>query len=274
MNRYVKIILCITAIIIISILFCLTYSEAAIPEEIEMASSTAVMNDWQPPAIQILTATTKPSPTPSEDNMTILVEEKILPIKEKTWVVTQCKNEEHEKFIWDTLMRELNNEKIVAGIMGYFKRESGLKSDAIPSFYLRDVWEECDTSARYTEFLDAGLEDGSTREYLVDIKLEDGSPRNGGYGLGQWYMKRYLNKLYDFAQEWGTSLGDAEMQCAFMAWSIQNQTPKCWDRIKDAKNIYQIGRDIAVWYDGASEVGQGMIIQYTVEYYNKYRSDR
>ena len=45
MNRYVKIILCITAIIIISILFCLTYSEAAIPEGIEMASSTAVMND-------------------------------------------------------------------------------------------------------------------------------------------------------------------------------------------------------------------------------------
>ena len=274
MNRYVKIILCITAIIIISILFCLTYSEAAIPEEIEMASSTAVMNDWQPPMLKTMETTTKPSPTPSEDNMTILIEEKILPIEEKTWIVTQCKNEEHEKFIWDTLMRELNNEKIVAGIMGYFKRESGLKSDAIPSFYLKDAWEKCDTSARYTEFLDSGLSDDSTREYLVEIKLEDGSPRNGGYGLGQWFSKRYLNKLYDFAQEWGTSIGDAEMQCVFMAWSIQNQTPECWDKIKDAKNIYQIGRDIAVWYDGASEEGQGMIIQYAVEYYNKYRSDK
>ena len=273
MNRYVKIILCITAIIIISILFCLTYSEAAIPEEIEMASSTAVMNDWQPPLIYNTLAATKPSPTPSEEKLDCYIQVIEEPIEEKNWIVTECKNEEHEKFIWDTLMRELNNEKIVAGIMGYFKRESGLKSNAIPSFYLRDVWEKCDTSARYTAFLDAGLEDGSTRDELVEIKLEDGSPRNGGYGLGQWYSKRYLNKLYDFAQEWGTSIGDAEMQCVFMAWSIQNQTPDCWEKITKAKNIYDIGRYIAIWYDGASDEGQGMIIQYTVEYYNKYRSD-
>ena len=274
MNRYVKIILCITAIIIISILFCLTYSEAAIPEEIEMASSTAVMNDWQPVMIDQLLATTKPSPTPSEDNTEFFMQITNKPIvEEKTWVVTECKNEEHEKFIWDTLMRELDNEKIVAGIMGYFKRESGLKSNAIPSFYLYDVWKKCDSSAKYTAFLDAGLADGSTRDELVEIKLEDGSPRNGGYGLGQWFTPKYLNGLYDFAQEWGTSIGDAEMQCVFMAWSIQNQAPKCWERIKDADDIYQIGRDIAVWYDGASDIGQGMIIQYTVEYYNKYRSD-
>lgn len=270
MNRYVKILLCITAIIIISILFCLTYSEAAIPEEIEMASSTAVMNDWQPLTLEQALATTKPSPTPSEEKKAFSMIE--LPVEKKTWVVTDCKNEEHEKFIWDTLVRELDNEKIAAGIMGYFKRESGLKSDAVPSFYLRDVWEKCDSSARYTAFLDAGLADGSTRDELVEIKFEDGSPRNGGYGLGQWFSSQYLNALYDFAQNWDTSIGDAEMQCAFMAWSIQNQSTECWKRIKDSNDIYQIGRDIAVWYDGASEIGQGLIIQYTVEYYNKYGS--
>jgi len=40
--------------------------------------------------------------------------------------------------------------------------------------------------------------------------------------------KPYLEALYNFAQEWGTSIGDAEMQCAFMAWSIKYQTPKLW----------------------------------------------
>ena len=270
MNRYVKILLCITAIIIISILFCLTYSEAAIPEEIEMASSEAVMNDWQPPTIKSLEATAGPSPTPSEDNTEFSIQSDEQLIEEKTWIVTECKNEEHEKFIWDTLMRELDNEKIVAGIMGYFRRESGLKSNAIPAFYLHDVWEKCDSSAKYTALIDEGLEDGSSREILI----EDTTHRYGGYGLGQWFSTKYLNGLYDFAQDWGTSIGDAEMQCAFMAWSIQNQAPKCWERIKDETNIYQIGRDIAVWYDGASEIGQDMIIQYTVEYYNKYRSDK
>ena len=32
--------------------------------------------------------------------------------------------------------------------------------------------------------------------------------------------EKYVSALYDFAQEWGTSIGDAEMQSAFMAWSI------------------------------------------------------
>jgi len=41
-------------------------------------------------------------------------------------------------------MREIENEKIAAAIMGYFRRESGYRSDSIAGWYLtkRPICEE------------------------------------------------------------------------------------------------------------------------------------
>ena len=111
------------------------------------------------------------------------------------------------------------NEKITAGIMGYFRRESGLKSDALQNWHWRDAVEERDACAWYTAEINKGLEDGSTKEVFIKDNNKH-LRRYGGYGLGQWYAEMYLEALYDFAQEWGTTLSDAEMQCAFMVWSL------------------------------------------------------
>jgi hypothetical protein len=51
-------------------------------------------------------------------------EEGQLNIEKTEYVVTQYKKEASDDFLWETLSKYLDNEKIIAGIMGYFKRES------------------------------------------------------------------------------------------------------------------------------------------------------
>ena len=83
-------------------------------------------------------------------------------------VITQYNKETSNDLIWDMLLQYCDNEKIVAGIMGYFYRESCMRSDAIAGWATRDKRNQCDNSQIFTEKVDAGLEDGSSREYFIE----------------------------------------------------------------------------------------------------------
>lgn len=228
MKRFTRIVFCVIAIIIISILFCQIACYAEQPKE-------------------------------SQD----------FKIKCQQVVVTQYKTKTAEKFLWETLSSMIDNEKIVAGIMGYFKRESELRSDAVAGWPVRDKRSGTNFSMEFTQKVDEGLEDGSTKDYFI----EQVNIHFGGYGLGQWLSENFLNKLYDFAQEYGTSIGDAEMQCAFVIWSMEHQTPKLWEEIQNEKDIWIIGRKIGHYYDGTGELGSSTIASHANEYYKKYATD-
>ena len=247
MNRNVKIILCITAIIIISILFCLNVFAEDTPQSF---ATEAVMID---PELEILVQS-RPSPTPSEEEI--------------SWLVTECRCEVSEKFIWDYLLERLDNERLVAAIMGYFWRESGLKSNAIPRWFNTDSYYGGDCSADYTAIIDAGLQDGSTKELF----LNKDNTRCGGYGLGQWFQQHYLEELYNLAQRCNTSIGDVQIQLDFMIWSLQHQTPNLWKDFQEHPNYsaFQFGRRIGYFYDGAGEAGVAVIESQANEYYKKY----
>ena len=101
MKRFTKIVFCITAIIIISILFCLTYG---------------------------------------------FTDNAVTKIEDKEIVITEYKVKESSDFLWETLHKYSDNEKIIAGIMGYFQRESRMRSDAIAGWPTRDARQGYDTS--------------------------------------------------------------------------------------------------------------------------------
>lgn len=187
-------------------------------------------------------------------------------IEETDYIVTQYKTEASDDFLWETLSKYLDNEKIIAGIMGYFKRESQMRSNAIAGWATRDYRVQGDSSAIFTAEVDEGLFDGSTKEYFI----EQVYIHFGGYGLGQWLSIRYLDTFYDFAQNWGTSIADAEMQCAFVIWSLQNHTPELWAELQEEKDLWIIGRKIGHIYDGSSGFGPETIATYAQEYYKKY----
>lgn len=235
MKRFTRIVFCVIAIIIISILFCLTCFG-------EDSTSPAVIEEPQ---------------------CNIEMQNNKIP------VVTKYKKQASNDIIYEALSQYLNDEKIIAGIMGYFKRESEMRSDAVAGWPLRNNRSKIDFSQDFTEKVDVGLSDGSTKDYFI----EQVHIHFGGYGLGQWMSKHYLEALYDFAREWGTSIGDAEMQCAFMVWSIEYQTPKLWKQIIDEDDLWIIGRKIGRLYDGTGELGSETIASHAQEYYKKYTTD-
>jgi len=52
--------------------------------------------------------------------------------------------------------------------MGYFKRESEMRSDAVAGWPLRNNRSKIDFSQDFTEKVDVGLLDGSTKDYFIE----------------------------------------------------------------------------------------------------------
>ena len=104
---------------------------------------------------------------------------------------------EDGEYIWESLSRYSPNDIITAGIIGYFYRESRLRSDAVAAWPQHNIGREEDICTAFAAEVDAGMEDGSSRDYFI----HEVSKRYGGYGLGQWSAVEYLEQLYDFAVE-------------------------------------------------------------------------
>lgn len=179
------------------------------------------------------------------------------------FIVTEYKNEESEAFLWDSLSKYSPSKELTTAILGFFWRESFFRSNAVANW--SNIYKDKDICIEFTSFIDAGLEDGSTKEYFIQQ-----SQNYGGYGLGQWYSTLYLESLYDFAQNWGTSIADAEMQCAFTVWSIQNQQLKYSKILDDYSNLYINCMWMGFVYDGSITAADTIYAKAT-EFYNNYQ---
>ena len=203
-------------------------------------------------------------PTPEPKPVEVDFSPEPTPEPPKTWTVTEYKSEDSERFLWDCLTRYAPNEQIAAGILAMFWRESSLRSDATAHWsnvlYVTGV----DQPAEFTAEIDSGLADGSTRESFAEQVYYV----IGGYGLGQWYGYDMLLQFYDFAQSWGTSIADAEMQCAFTVESLRRDEG-LWADLLAIENPRSVGWTIAVRYDGTS-LGSDSIAQHAEFLYNRY----
>ena len=165
---------------------------------------------------------------------------------------------EDPQLIWDYLHEFISSDEIVAGIMGYFMRESGFKANAIAGWYLNSKIDRC---GKFVKEINKGLKDGSTRDEFVT------SAHNaGGYGIGQWYTEKYLEELYDFLQENSKSIDDLKVQCEFTVENMK-ANEKLWKLLEEAKTAEQCARWIGIYYDGSSEEGVGVMMEYAKEFY-------
>ena len=165
-------------------------------------------------------------------------------------MVTEYKSEESEEFLWDCLSRYTEADYLTAGILGYYWRESFFRSDATAGWTDNPVYNAHNgdnNPEAFTRRIDAGLADGSTRQAFIDEVSRD----LGGYGLGQWQSPDYVGALYDFAREWGSSIGDAEMQCAFTVGHIR-ENEELWQKLCSTDDPYKAGLYIGVLYDGTT----------------------
>lgn len=180
-------------------------------------------------------------------------------------VVTMHKSEESDKFIWDELSRYSPSDEITAGIMGYFYKESFMRSNAVAGWPDRNRGSDADICVAFTEEVDAGLHDGSSKDYFIEmVRIH-----YGGYGLGQWSAEYYLEHFYEFVREREGSIGDAAIQCEFIFESLQ-RNEKLWNDLKECDTAFKAGRRIGVMYDGTCLETAHIIADMAEKFYKEY----
>lgn len=226
-----------------------------------LVAAVLVSIPWQPAPVEEIPAPVTATPEPPSATTVPTPAPTPRPV-----VVTEYKSADSEAWLWDCLSRYSPSDEVTAGIMAYYYRESLWRSDAVAGWAVSQAYSGVDHCKDFTETIDAGLADGSTREEFI-MRCHD---QYGGYGLGQWSAPHYTAALYDFAREWGTSIADAEMQCAFTVWSMQS-IPELWEALLEADAPARAGWLIGILYDGTPAGAES--ISRMAEVFYERRSD-
>jgi len=164
-----------------------------------------------------------------------------------------------EKEIWSYLVELCPTAEIAAGIMGWFFRESRLKSDAVAGWDIR----EPGICKSFAEDVDSGM---PKEEFVERVQAF------GGFGLGQWVSHDYIESLYDYSKTLYDHIADVKCHCEFAVWSIQ-QNEELWNDLLECTTAIQCGRRIGLMYDGTSAEGAEAIAGFADYYYRKMVSE-
>lgn len=178
----------------------------------------------------------------------------------------------------DILMDELktycDSEIACCAIIAMFYKESQFQSNAQGGWiYLNGQPHKGESivdmrhrlNAEWTEHIDAGLADGTTRQEFIDKTCN----RTGGYGLCQWLGEEYLGDLYDYAAGLEMSVGSHELQVAYTVYSIQEHRPKLWQALQGETDPYNAGLLVGRYYEGTS-FPEGTA-QFSLFFYNFFK---
>lgn len=162
----------------------------------------------------------------------------------------------NEKMIWDFLYEHIGNEYGVSALMGNLYIESRLQSVYLQSTYVRSLKM---TSEQYTSAVD----NGSYTNFVND---------NAGYGLAQWTYWSRKKALLDYAKEYGSSIGDINMQLRYL-WEELQKYKTVIEAVTSAKSVREASDVIAKKYErpkDQSETALERRASYGQKYYDQF----
>ena len=162
----------------------------------------------------------------------------------------------NEEKIWNYLKAAGLSDCGVAGLMGNLFAESALIPTNLQNTYERSLGF---TDAEYT----AAVDDGSYSNFVRD---------SAGYGLAQWtYWSRKQN-LLEYAKQCGKSIGDLEMQLAFLVKELAGYTGVL-SVLKTATTVQAASDKVLVDFERPADQSQSAKTRrasYGQKYYDKY----
>ena len=164
--------------------------------------------------------------------------------------------------MWDAISAQSPSDTITAAIMGYYWRESYFKPDAVAGWYLQPNQNICEN---FVKKINEGMEDESSRDCFENQTHFC----HGGFGLGQWAAYHYLNGYYTFVKNAGGSIDDVALQIEFTLKSMEDNE-YLWELLQSTEDAWLSGLYVAIYYDGANEIGQYIISQKAKEFYNEF----
>lgn len=135
--------------------------------------------------------------------------------------------------IYKQLKQAIGNDFGVFGLMGNLKAESNLQANNLQNTYSTKFGM---TDAEYTKAVD----DGSYTNFVRD---------SAGYGLAQWTYWSRKEKLLKYKEAYGSSIGDENMQIAFMIGELMASYPTVWNVLKNAKSIREASDCVLTQYE-------------------------
>lgn len=102
-------------------------------------------------------------------------------------------------------------------LMGNLEAESGLRSDIAETYYMKKMGY---TSEQYTKEVD-----NRTYTYFANDAV--------GYGLAQWTYCTRKKALLQFAERFGKSIGDLDMQLAYLIKELKTDYSGIWSALTD-----------------------------------------
>ena len=147
-----------------------------------------------------------------------------LTVVEATSVVPPTPNigsQTNESRVWNLLLKEIKNPIGVAAVMGNLYCESNLKPTNMENQYESKIGYNDET---YT----AAVDNGTYTNFIHDAV---------GYGLAQWTWHTRKEALLNFAKERKVSIGDMEMQCAFLCHELKTNYSSLWNNLQTATDL-------------------------------------
>ncbi len=159
-----------------------------------------------------------------------------------------------EKTIWSTLSSFICNDYGVAGLMGNFYAESGLKSINLQTTGNKALGM---TDEEYT----AAVDNGGYTHFADD---------RHGYGLAQWTYPSRKEALLAFARARGASIGDCAMQLAFVRQELGS---KLLAALRNVSSVKEASNTVMLQYErpkDQSVEAQDRRASFSQRFYDQY----
>lgn len=159
--------------------------------------------------------------------------------------------------IWNYLLGKLGNAYGVAGLMGNIYAESSLLSINLQNTGNTKLGK---TDAEYTEAVD----DGSYTNFVKD---------GYGYGLCQWTYYTRKQALLDYAEEQKASIGNLDMQLAFIYKELSESYKTVLSTLKSATSVKEASDAVLTKYEKPADQSDSVKTKragYGQTYYDKY----
>lgn len=161
-----------------------------------------------------------------------------------------------EEKIWQGLKAAGCNDYGAAGMMGNLYAESALRSNNLQNAYEKKLGMGDDA---YTAAVDNGKYTGFVND-------------SAGYGIAQWTYHTRKAALLDFAKKMGKSIGDLDMQIAFLVKELGSYAG-ILSVLKSAKSVREASDKVLTDFERPADQSEAVKAKragYGQTYYDKY----
>lgn len=162
-----------------------------------------------------------------------------------------------EEKIWNYLLNNIGNKFGTAGLMGNLYAESGLQANNMENAYEKKLGYN---DSSYTNAVD----NGTYTNFVHDAC---------GYGLAQWTYHTRKQNLLNYAKAHNKSIGDIDMQLAFLIQELNVNYPGVMSTLKNATSIREASDKVLKHFENPADQSDKVKEQRATfgnNFYNKF----